>query len=280
MTISTIDILAILGVILFGIPHGALDWELVKHSDSQPKLMRFLCFYLGFTAFGLFLWIMLPTATLLFFLLITAGHFGRADPFRLSVVDVHNNFLKTANILFQGGAISVFLPWVHWSTVEPLFTALNANTVAIAAYGFPAVSLWLLSFVCTVCFGTSLKKVGVLFGFAAYYALHNFLNPLLTFSLFFCLLHSTPHYLKASEHIGTPATKPNKSFWVNTVCAWVLVILAFAFFDNLADAIAPLLSAVFAILFALTLPHMIIVDILLPKRFFSWRITAQSSSPT
>jgi hypothetical protein len=60
----------------------------------------------------------------------------------------------------------------------------------------------------------------------------------------------------------------------------VLVILAFAFFDNLADAIAPLLSAVFAILFALTLPHMIIVDILLPKRFFSWRITAQSSSPT
>jgi uncharacterized membrane protein YjgN (DUF898 family) len=54
----------------------------------------------------------------------------------------------------------------------------------------------------------------------------------------------------------------------------VLVILAFAFFDNLADAIAPLLSAVFAILFALTLPHMIIVDILLPKRFLSWRITA------
>jgi Brp/Blh family beta-carotene 15,15'-monooxygenase len=127
MTINTIDILAILGVILFGIPHGALDWELVKHSDSQPKLMRFLCFYLGFTAFGLFLWIMVPTATLLFFLLITAGHFGRADPFGLAVLDVHNHFLKTANILFQGGAVSVFLPWVHWSTVEPLLCAQFAS---------------------------------------------------------------------------------------------------------------------------------------------------------
>lgn len=280
MTNNTIDILAILGVILFGIPHGALDWELVKHSESQPKLMRFLCFYLGFTAFGLSLWITVPTATLLLFLLITAGHFGRADPFGLPVSDVHNNLLKIANILFQGGAVSVFLPWVHWPTVEPLFSALNANTIAIADYGIAAVALWLLSFICTVSFGISLKKVGVFLGFLTYYALHNFLNPLFTFALFFCFLHSAPHYLRASRHIGTPATKPNKSFWVNTLCAWVLVILAFAFFDKLADAIAPLLSAVFAILFALTLPHMIIVDILLPKRFFSWRITAQSSSAT
>jgi hypothetical protein len=53
-----------------------------------------------------------------------------------------------------------------------------------------------------------------------------------------------------------------------------MVLLAAAFFDTIADAVAPLLSAVFAILFALTLPHMIIVDILLPKRFLAWRITA------
>ncbi len=53
-----------------------------------------------------------------------------------------------------------------------------------------------------------------------------------------------------------------------------MVLLAASFFDTFADAVAPLLSAVFAILFALTLPHMIIVDILLPKRFLAWRITA------
>ena len=273
MTFSTIDILAILGVILFGIPHGALDWELVKHGDSHPRLVRFVCFYLGSTAVGVILWITVPTATLLLFLLITAIHFGRADPFKLCVSDVHNNFLKTANILFQGGAVSVFLPWVHWTTVEPLFTTLNANTATVADFGSPFVSLWLLAFICTVCFDISIKKISVLLGFTAYYVLHNFLNPLFTFALFFCFLHSAPHYLKASEHLGTPATSPKKSFWVNTVCAWVLVIFAFAFFDKLADAIIPLLSAVFAILFALTLPHMFIVDILLPKRFFSWRIT-------
>ena len=96
MTFSTIDILAILGVILFGIPHGALDWELVKHGDSHPRLVRFVCFYLGSTAVGVILWITVPTATLLLFLLITAIHFGRADPFKLSVSDVHNNFLKNS----------------------------------------------------------------------------------------------------------------------------------------------------------------------------------------
>ena len=105
MTISTVDILAILGVILFGIPHGALDWELVKHSDRNPRLIRFLCFYLGSAGIGLALWITFPTATLLFFLLITAIHFGRSDPFRLNPTAAPTFFLKTANVLFQGGTI-------------------------------------------------------------------------------------------------------------------------------------------------------------------------------
>ena len=274
MTISTVDILAILGVILFGIPHGALDWELVKHSDRQPRLIRFLCFYLGSTGIGLALWVTLPTAALLFFLLITAIHFGRSDPFGLSPTTAPTFSLKTANVLFQGGIIAVFLPWVHWLTIEPLFDALNADTSIMAATGYPALAAWLLALIFTVSVSTSIRKISLLIGLAGYYALHNYLNPLFAFALFFCLLHSAPHYLKASEHLGTSATRPKKSFWVNTVCAWIMVLLAAAFFDTIADAVAPLLSAVFAILFALTLPHMIIVDILLPKRFLAWRITA------
>ncbi|MDO7565104.1 MAG: hypothetical protein MUR45_00790, partial [OM182 bacterium] len=195
-------------------------------------------------------------------------------PFRLNPTAAPTFFLKTANVLFQGGTIAVFLPWVHWFTIEPLFDALNANTDAIAATGYPALIAWLLALIFTVSESASLRKISLLIGLAGYYALHNHLNPLFAFALFFCLLHSAPHYLKASEHLGTSATRPKKSFWVNTVCAWIMVLLAAAFFDTFADAVAPLLSALFAILFALTLPHMIIVDILLPKHFLAWRITA------
>ena len=70
----------ILVLILFGVPHGALDLYIDQHlhkSDSNQKI--FLLKYIGNIIAYALVWYFFPTAALVIFILITAYHFGEID---------------------------------------------------------------------------------------------------------------------------------------------------------------------------------------------------------
>lgn len=80
LTNSTQISFLILVLILFGVPHGALDLYIDQHlhkSDSNQK--AFLFKYIGNIIAYALVWYFFPTAALVIFILITAYHFGEID---------------------------------------------------------------------------------------------------------------------------------------------------------------------------------------------------------
>jgi Brp/Blh family beta-carotene 15,15'-monooxygenase len=80
LTNSTQISFLILVLILFGVPHGALDLYIDQHlhkSDSNQK--AFLIKYIGNIVAYALVWYFFPIAALVIFILITAYHFGEID---------------------------------------------------------------------------------------------------------------------------------------------------------------------------------------------------------
>ncbi len=80
LTNSTQISFLILGLILFGVPHGALDLYIDQHlhkSDSNQKI--FILKYIGNIFAYALVWYFFPIAALVIFILITAYHFGEID---------------------------------------------------------------------------------------------------------------------------------------------------------------------------------------------------------
>lgn len=72
-------LLSVAGLVLIGIPHGALD-VLTHSSRGQSKnTARFMLVYVSGIGLVLSGWLFLPTISLIAFLLLSAWHFGQAD---------------------------------------------------------------------------------------------------------------------------------------------------------------------------------------------------------
>ena len=68
-----------LGLVIVGIPHGAVDHLLdTGNIDGKIKL-NFVLQYLGLVGLNLLVWIFFPEAALLFFIVYSAWHFGQTD---------------------------------------------------------------------------------------------------------------------------------------------------------------------------------------------------------
>lgn len=72
-------LLGMTGLLLVGIPHGAID-HLLKQGSLHWKIdLGFIAKYLGTAAFYLLFWLLSPQLALALFLLYSAWHFGQTD---------------------------------------------------------------------------------------------------------------------------------------------------------------------------------------------------------
>ena len=77
--INAIYFILLLGLILVGIPHGAMDHMTEAFSKTKKVTFAFLFKYLGLMTVVYLLWVMSPTTALVSFLIYSAWHFGETD---------------------------------------------------------------------------------------------------------------------------------------------------------------------------------------------------------
>ena len=75
--------IAVLLIVLFGIPHGAVD-HILFMENTKTDSRRFYVFYLSLICLILVLWLVFPILSLVFFLLLSAYHFGQSQFIRYS----------------------------------------------------------------------------------------------------------------------------------------------------------------------------------------------------
>ena len=119
LSINNIFILT-LGMLLIGIPHGALD-HLTGRAIKTPKVyLRFVVYYLLFMLPVLLFWFFIPIVGLSLFLIYSAWHFGQTE---IKNWGIESNFLS-----FSWGVIllsSIFLN--HFQEFSNILMVMSIN---------------------------------------------------------------------------------------------------------------------------------------------------------
>jgi Brp/Blh family beta-carotene 15,15'-monooxygenase len=246
-------ILLVVGVIVLGLPHGALDpmvarRYLQKYPTIRHPMTYFYVLYILIALAYIGVWLIAPTIGLISFLIISAFHFGSDWGSRGSIIT------RTA----YGLTIITLPATFHPAIVSKVFAVLGAHhlpaIIAVSALVGPVAAIVAI-IAAFVRFKNYKNDFWEICAIAAGAML---LNPLIFFILYFCLLHSPRHLFETATDLGLKGTsaifKATAPTVLLTLVAALLAILIMpkVSFSQLA------LTIVFIGLAALTLPHMIL----------------------
>ena len=269
--LTIIDWVSLLIILLAGVPHGALDYELIQQQQIL-KDKTFLTLYTGLTFFGIAFWLAQPTLALLIFLAITTIHFGRSDPLKFQFHQTNRKLLCWSMIYFQGGVVTILIPITKWEFVLPLFEHLGTDPTIFGKTAPAFFSLWVfcgLFSLVTLFRDRNFLSIGLT---TTMLAAAIVFPPLLGFALYFCGLHSLGHYQRGMLYLKRSVKKPSRRLILLTILTWLLMGGLTYILEFNATVDASVIGGIFILLFALTVPHMLIIDLILPRRDPYWSL--------
>ena len=257
-----------LAVVIFGLPHGALDLALVQGASrgSRTALVGAAVLYLMASGLVLMVWISAPMAALLGFLAIAVIHFGLGD-----TEDLHGP-QRAVEIIARGGFVGVAPLVFHPQTTRDLFALLvgPASTASLdttlAVMATPVTWLWLACLVVALAWRTIQRAPGWMSAVlellltAAIFAV---CHPLAAFLLYFCFVHSVRHIADLGA-ARFPDSAPRARRWLLleslpfTAATVALAMVAWFVFADSVTFDEAMIRLVFWGLSALTVPHMIL----------------------
>ncbi len=261
------DVAAIAAVLIIGVPHGGLDGAVARRIGWSSGLWAWLGFHLGYlvlAAIIVWLWLLWPVPSLAVFLLISALHFGSSDiAHTLSLITAKQRH-QWLPLMTHGGLISIAIPSLQPIAVQPLFSLLVGDegaTLLIEAIDLLFLP-WLLSLasysIYAIIYPVWRKPLLSLISLAILVLL---LPPLISFALYFCLWHSRSHTLRIWKSLESDNER-RRSFIeaaAYSLFAWATALAFFMLYQGSMSS--ALIQLTFIGLAALTVPHMLLVDV-------------------
>ncbi len=261
------NLIGLAGIVLIGLPHGALDGAVAMHLGIVQRfsdLARFMVVYIALAALVVVTWTVAPSISLILFLTISMLHFGAGD------VKNGKGSLGFTEALAHGGLAIVGISQFHRSEVNEIFAYLTNQDTAAVWLAVDILTVGVIVAIITCVFQASknpkwattileLLLLGIVYALAP---------PLLGFAIYFCCVHSARHFRKIyatiKENVASGNIKNQAILF--TVISWIAAGIAFWMFADFADPGPTILRITFIGLAALTVPHMILIDgILNPK---------------
>ncbi len=263
-------LISLIFIVLFGIPHGAIDHLLVKQEGIR-KPLNFYSFYIGLLLINIFIWFTFPVLGLISFLLISAYHFGQSQfsSFKLGHVLtekilyltwgiailsglVYYNFQQVDLIIDQSIDLSLFLSLPSKELFRNILIGSSLTTIAILIYGFVKQRI-------------GLERVLVEVLFFALIQVCFFLLPILIgFTLYFVILHSLKVLIEEFNYLKTVTKDLGLMRFVGKLLPYTLLsILGGVFLIYLNFSGYLIMSSAFVLLLlisSITLPHSIVME--------------------
>ena len=243
---------------LLGMPHGALDAVFARKLfaiESYTGWAAFALFYVGLSAAVVGVWFFLPTPFLCAFLLVSALHFG-GDPAVNTSTFVRGMY---------GGSVIVLPALLHGAELEHLMglVAGPASAALVAPVLQQLAPPWLAATLIGCVWQTrSARLMGreMEFEMASLAALLVAATPLVSFTIYFCAMHSPRHVLRTVSSL--PVVEARSAL---RVALWptlaVFAALAVGGWLSSGRPIQPaIMQFVFVGLAALTLPHILLLE--------------------
>jgi Brp/Blh family beta-carotene 15,15'-monooxygenase len=272
-----------LSVLVFGIPHGAMDHRVAEWVLRDRLQQRwapvFAATYCGLALLMLLIWRLAPVAALVIFLILGAFHFGLGD------IESPKKKLGRGTLLlfaFTRGVLPIALPIVfHRAEVTTLFGWLmpqpaGATLLPMSLIYPAAVSLVVASFLVQLAHCLVNRNPGEIGELLLLALVASILPPLIGFAVYFGLWHSPRHIIElASWRVrqlpGDPLDTGRDvlSFKTGlrqvaleaiplTLLTWVMMAAAFALAARSSSVDATTVRVIFISLSALTVPHMLL----------------------
>ena len=269
--LSAVDLIALVAVMVIGLPHGAFDGAIafcLGFGRSRARMTGFLVMYLVLAGLSALIWFVSPVFALAAFLGLTVVHFGSGDIQHLAPVwtGIKARALRACQIFVHGGVVTIVLPCFHTEEVASLFTVLAGPNAVLLMDGMqPALVLWLgaaalygLAALTGRTYGLAALEVAGLA--VAVWAL----PPLAGFAVYFCVVHSRRHFASiwAAMQLYVSRRAIITSGVVLTLLSWAMGagLYASQTLTGGFSADEAFIRTVFILLAALTVPHMLLVD--------------------
>ncbi|WP_309627719.1 Brp/Blh family beta-carotene 15,15'-dioxygenase [Brevundimonas sp.] len=248
---QTATSMACLALLVFGLPHGTLDLELIRARSSGPwmGMAALVAIYLALAALMYGLWRVEPVVALAAFIGIAVVHFSE-------------DWQGAGSVLLRAGLALALLSaptLFHRAELDTIFIGLTgrveATNVTDALILVLPITLG-VGLIALVSLWRAGRRAQALGGLAALTAMI-VLPPILGFALYFCLFHSPRHFHESLTSLS----------WVNLRQWWGVVlplslaagaIAVLIFGLELRTALTDqIMAASFMTLSTLTVPHML-----------------------
>ena len=265
-------ILCLFTILIIGISHGSLDnikgKKLLKIFGYKSDIL-FYSIYLIISLSIIILWLMLPNATLLLFLIVAAFHFGKED----TVFTFKKKFFISEILFFFKGSVVIIAPLLFQrDATNVIFKTLNFHVFESPIFNNQFLLIFLfLGFLSSIYISNKKHddlKVIMIMDFLSLIILNFFLTPILAFTFYFCFLHSIRHSITLAFELDKSFKAGFKKFLSKaiplTLVTGITFLIAIYFLNNFYELDEAIYKVIFIGLASLTFPH-ILLEYLLEK---------------
>jgi len=266
------SLVCLLFILSIGVSHGSLDHIKGKKLLKIFNIKEVFIFYLAYILISIaviIIWMIIPSISLIIFLIIASFHFGKEDTqFLIS----ENSYFNQLLFFFKGLLIILAPMFFHFDETVAIFKLLLVNNeifysslsfietnkvlhIGIILSTLSSIYLFLKRF--------EIKKFPIFLDYFSILILNYYLSPLLAFTVYFCFLHSVRHSISLICKIDN--NDFNNGFKIFTKKALPLTILTAVFcfiglylLNNNYDLNSSILKIIFIGLASLTFPHILL----------------------
>ena len=272
MNINISPLICLFLILLIGVSHGSLDHIKGKKLFEILKIKNFSSFYLIYiliTFFIIVLWIILPTFSLIIFLIIASFHFGKEDT---EFLFFEKSYTVQLMYLLKGSLVILAPMYFHFDETISIFKLLlvENETFYTILSSVEEKNILLLSIIISSISSIYLftkqfeiKKFTIFLDYFSIILLNYFLSPLVAFTMYFCFLHSIRHSITLVFEIDKNNLKNGVLTFIKkamplTFLTAVLCIVGLYFLNKNYGFDNSILKLIFIGLASLTFPHILL----------------------
>jgi Brp/Blh family beta-carotene 15,15'-monooxygenase len=265
-------------ILSIGVSHGSLDNLKGRKLFQIYGINNFVIFYLSYILISLsviFFWIIIPSISLIIFLIIASHHFGKEDT---QFLIVENSYLNQL-FFFLKGTLIIFAPmYFHFDETISIFKLLlidnesfyeflnfiESNKILLYCIILSTLSSFILFIK-----NFELKKLTIFLDYFSILIINFYFSPLVAFTLYFCFLHSIRHSISLMYDLDNNDLTNGLKIFTKKALPLTIVTATFCFLglyllNNTYNFDSSVLKIIFIGLASLTFPH-ILLEYLIEK---------------
>ena len=269
---SISPLICLLLILTIGVSHGSLDHIKGKKLLNILNIKKISIFYFSYIFIAIsviVIWTVIPSISLIFFLIIASFHFGKEDTQFL----INKNSYLNQLLFFLKGILIIFAPmYFHFNETVAIFKFLLVdNEIFYSTLGFIennkilplGIILSTLSCIYLFLKEFEIKKFTIFLDYFSIIILNYYLSPLIAFTIYFCFLHSIRHSISLVYEIDKNDFNNGLKIFVKkslplTALTVIFCLISLYLLNNSYDLNSSILKIIFIGLASLTFPHILL----------------------